>query len=185
MKSRILLPAILLAAATSVYAQPSGSVDDDDNSEAEIGGPEATSMLKIHLQDVVGVIVTQSPDLAKAKFDRTIAKDQAEAERRNQAWVMSASTSYSQNGIADHVEAPPWSVVEQDTFQGTVGLGRNLPTGGSVSLEVGVQHQHTEYNVLDTLQNMTTTASSTGAGSGSSVPDENAYSINSHVQITW
>jgi outer membrane protein TolC len=186
MKSRILLPAILLAAATSVYAQPSGSVDDDDTSEAEIGGPEATSMLKIHLADVVGVIVTQSPDLAKAKFDRTIAKDQAEAERRNQSWVVSASTSYSQNGIADHVEAPPWSVVEQDTLQGTIGIGRNLPTGGSISIEGGMQHQHTEYNVLDTLQNMTAAdAASSGSGAGSGVPNEDAYSINSHFQVTW
>src|SRR4051812_17057755 len=119
MKSRIFLPAILLAAATSVYAQPTTGVDDDD-SETELGGPEANAMLKIHLQDIVGVIVTQSPDLARAKFDRTIAKDQAEAERRGQAWVVSANAGYSQNGIADHVEAPPWSVVEQDTLQGTI-----------------------------------------------------------------
>jgi outer membrane protein TolC len=184
MKSRILLPAILLAAATSVYAQPSTSVDDDDTSEAEIGGPEATSMLKIHLQDVVGVIVTQSPDLAKAKFDRTIAKDQAAAERRGQEWVASATANYSQNGIADHVEAPPWSVVEQDTVQGTIGIGRNLPTGGSISFEVGVQSQHTEYNVLDTLQNMTSTDATTGTTMGSAAPSEDAFSINSHVQFT-
>jgi outer membrane protein TolC len=159
-------------------------VDDDDASERDIGGPEATSMLKIHLGDVVGVIVTQSPDLAKAKFDRAIAKDQAEAERRGQAWVATASANYSQNGIADHVEAPPYSVVEQDTLQGTIGIGRNLPTGGSISFEVGVQHQHTEYNILDTLQNMTSTdAASTGTGSN--VPTaEDAYSINSHVQLT-
>jgi outer membrane protein len=188
MKSRILLPAILLAAATSVYAQPSTSVDDDDTSDAEIGGPEATSMLKIHLADVVGVIVTQSPDLAKARFDRTIAKDQAAAERRGQEWVASATANYSQNGIADHVEAPPWSVVEQDTVQGTIGIGRNLPTGGSISLEFGVQSQHTEYNVLDTLQNMTstdaTTTGTTGTTTGSAAPSEDAFSINSHVQFT-
>lgn len=185
MKSRILLPAILLAAATSVYAQPSGSVDDDD-SDAEIGGPEATTMLKIHLGDVVGVIVTQSPDLARAKFDRTIAKDTAEASRRDQAWVLSFTSSYSQNGIADHVEAPPYSVVEQDTLLGTLGLGRNLPTGGSISVEVGAQHQHTEYNILDTLQNMTATnASSTGTTTGSGAPtSEDAFSINSHAQLS-
>ena len=183
MKSRIFLPAVLLAAATSVYAQPSASVDDDD--DADIGGPESTSMLKIRLNDVVGVIVTQSPDLARAKFDRTIAKDQAEAERRNQAWVVSANASYSQNGIADHVEAPPYSVVEQDTLLGTIGLGRNLPTGGSLSFEVGAQHQHTEYNILDTLQNMTSAAASTGSGSGNAPTSEDAYSINSHAQLTF
>ena len=183
MKSRILLPAILLAAATSVYAQP--SADDSDDGTSDVGGPEANSMLKIHLNDVVGVIITQSPDLARAKFDRTIAKDQAEAERRNQAWVVSANASYSQNGIADHVEAPPYSVVEQDTLLGTIGLGRNLPTGGSISFEVGAQHQHTEYNILDTLQNMTSTdASSTGSGSGAAPTSEDAFSINSHAQVT-
>jgi outer membrane protein TolC len=185
MKSRIFLPAILLAAATSVHAQPGGQrdVDGSDDSEVDIGGPEATSMLKIHLNEVVAVIVTQSPDLARAKFDRIIARDQAEAERKGQAWVATASANYSQNGIADHVEAPPWSVVEQDTLTGTVGIGRNLPTGGTLSFEIGGAHQHTEYNVLDTLQNMTTTAMA-GSGSGTQPPDEDAYSITSHASMT-
>jgi outer membrane protein TolC len=187
MKSRIFLPTILLAAATSVYAQPSGQrdVDGSDDVDMDVGGPEASSMLKIHLNEVVGVLVTQSPDLARAKFDRTIARDQAEAARKDQAWVATASTNYSQNGIADHVEAPPWSVVEQDTLTGTVGIGRNLPTGGTFSVEVGGAHQHTEYNVLDTLQNMTSTATSmTGSGSNAPVPDEDAYSITSHASMT-
>lgn len=185
MKSRIFLPAILLAAATSVYAQPTGQrdVDGSDDAEADVGGPEASSMLKIHLNEVVGVIVTQSPDLARAKFDRTIARDQAEAERRGQAWVATAAANYSQNGIADHVEAPPWSVVEQDTVSGTIGIGRNLPTGGTLSFELGGAHQHTEYNVLDTLQNMTSAMG--GSGSGTQQPDEDAYSITSHASFTF
>jgi outer membrane protein len=191
MKSRMFLPAIVSAfgaAAASVYAQPAAVDVDSDDSDAEVGAPESSSQLKLHLNDVVAVIVTQSPDLARAKFDRTIAKDTADAERRGQAWVVTANTSYAGNGIADHVEAPPYSVVSQETLQGTVGLGRNLPTGGSISFEVGVAHQHTEYNILDTLQNMTSTAASTtgmGSGSSSLPTDEDAYSINSHAQITF
>ena len=192
MKSRIILPAILLAAATTVYAQPSGTRDpdpSDDQEEIDLGGPEAKQMLPVHLQSLIEAVINLSPDLAKARVDRTVARDAAEAERRNQAWVMSANASYAQNGIADHVEAPPYSVVEQDTINGTLGLGRNLPTGGQVSFEFGVQHQHTEYNILDTIANMSgtssaTTTGTTGMGSGSVPPDEDAFNITSHAQIS-
>ena len=186
MKSRILLPAILLAAATSAYAQPSGERDADaadDQEEIDLGGPEAKQMLPVHLQSLIEAVINLSPDLAKARVDRKIAHDTAEYERRNQAWVMSASAGYSQNGISDHVEAPPYSIVEQDTLSSTLGLGRNLPTGGSLSVEVGLQHQHTEYNILDTLSAMTA-ASSPGAGSGSTPTEEDAYNITSHAQIS-
>ncbi|HET9993207.1 MAG TPA: TolC family protein [Kofleriaceae bacterium] len=191
MKSRIFLPAILLAAATSAYAQPSGERDadpSDDQTEVDLGGPEAKQMLPVHLQNLIEAVVNLSPDLAKARADRTIARDTAEFERRNQQWVMSAQAGYAQNGIADHVQAPPYSVVEQDTINGTVGLGRNLPTGGSISFEGGIQHQHTEYNILDTLANMTSTSNATtgtGSGSGGMPTDEDAYSITSHLQVTY
>jgi outer membrane protein TolC len=191
MKSRFFLPAILLAAATSAYAQPSGERDadpSDDQAEIDLGGPEAKQMLPVHLQNLIEAVVNLSPDLAKARTDRKIARDTAEFERRNQAWVATANSSYAQNGIADHVEAPPYSVVEQDTINFTLGLGRNLPTGGSFSVEAGAQHQHTEYNILDTISNMSgaSTAATTGMGAGSGVPtEEDAYNITSHVQATY
>jgi len=193
MKSRIILPAILLAAATSAYAQPSGTRDpdpSDDQEEIDLGGPEAKQMLPVHLQSLIEAVINLSPDLAKARVDRKVARDTAEYERRNQAWVASANVSYGRNGIADHVEAPPWSIVSQDTLNGTVGLGRNLPTGGSLSFEVGAQQQHTEYNVLDTLANLTGTSNNTttgaaGTGSGSMPTSEEAYNITSHAQFTY
>src|SRR6185312_8324418 len=190
MKSRIFLPAILLAAATTAHAQPSGERDadpSDDQSEVDLGGPEAKQMLPVHLANLIEAVVNLSPDLAKARADRKIARDTADYERRNQAWVVSSNVSYAQNGIADHVEAPPYSIVSQDTINGTVGLGRNLPTGGSLSVEFGVQHQHTEYNILDTIANMTgSSAATTGTGAGSNMPtDEDAYNITSHAQVTY
>ncbi len=182
MQSRIIFSAVLFAAVTTANAQP--SADDDD---ADVGGPEAKNALPIQINEVVTAIINLSPDLARARTDRTIAKLTAEAERKNQAWVVSANASFNQNGIADHVEAPPYSVVEQDTLSGTLGLGRNLPTGGSIQLETGIQHQHTEYNVYSTLQGLTssnaTTTTGVGSGSGSVPPSEDAYQITSHVQL--
>ncbi|CAN5536535.1 hypothetical protein BH11MYX1_BH11MYX1_08550 [soil metagenome] len=177
MNSRIIFSAVLVAAATTAYAQP--AADDDD---AEVGGPEAKNALPIQISEVVSAIINLSPDLARARTDRSIAKLTAEAQRKNQAWVVSANAGYQQNGIADHVEAPPYSVVEQDTLSGTLGLGRNLPTGGSIQLETGIQHQHTEYNVYNTLQGLTA-ANATGSGSGSAPPTEDAFQITSHVQL--
>lgn len=195
MKSRIFLPAISFAAwaaATSAYAQPSGERDadpSDDQTDVDLGGPEAKQMLPVHLQNLIEAVINLSPDLAKSRADRSIARDTAEFERRNQQWVVSAQASYAQNGIADHVEAPPYSVVEQDTIDATLGFGRNLPTGGSISFEVGAQHQHTEYNILDTLANMTGTANATttgtGSGSGNMPTEEDAFAITSHAQLTF
>ncbi|MEP6859530.1 MAG: TolC family protein [Deltaproteobacteria bacterium] len=193
MKSRIFLPAILLAAASTVsiaYGQPSGERDadpSDDQAEVDLGGPEAKQMLPVHLANLIEAVISLSPDLAKARVDRKVARDTAEYERRNQAVVLSVNAGYAQNGIADHVEAPPYSVVEQGTATGTVGVGRNLPTGGSLSFEVGVQHQHTEYNILDTIANMTTASNTpTGTGTGSGMPtNEEAYNITSHAQVTY
>lgn len=195
MKSRIFLPAILLAAAATApiaYGQPSGERDadpSDDQSEVDLGGPEAKQMLPVHLANLIEAVVNLSPDLAKARVDRKVARDTADYERRNQAWVASSNISYAQNGIADHVEAPPYSVVSQGTINGTLGLGRNLPTGGSISVEFGVQHQHTEYNILDTIANMTGSSAATtgtGTGAGSNMPtEEDAYNITSHAQFTY
>src|SRR3569832_2444058 len=117
MKSRILLPAILLAAATSAYAQPSGERDADaadDQEEIDLGGPEAKQMLPVHLQSLIEAVINLSPDLAKARIDRKITHDTAEYERRNQACLMSAIAVYSQNGIAGRGGAPPGAGGRQD-----------------------------------------------------------------------
>lgn len=187
MKSRIILSTILLAAAGSVYAQPSGQRDADADAsvEVDVGGPEAKAMLPVKLDKIIEAVVSLSPDLAKARADRTIAKASAEAERRDQAWVFTANTSYAQNGMADHVQAPPYAVVEQDTIQGNVGLQKKLPTGGQLKFEVGSQHQHTEYNILNTLLNSTQPAEN-GSGGGSGMPtSEDAWNIQSHASIAY
>jgi len=178
------MSSILLAAAGSVYAQPSGQRDADADADVEVdvAGPEAKAMLPVKLDKIIEAVVSLSPDLAKARVDRTVAHAAAEAERRDQAWVMTANTSYAQNGVADHTEAPPYSIVEQDTLQANIGLGRKLPTGGQLKFELGTQHQHTEYDITN---NLVSTAAN-GGGSGSDMPaSEEAWNIQSKASIQF
>src|SRR3978361_1132700 len=105
MKSRIFLPAISFAAwavASTMYAQPSGAQPrgerdadpSDDQAEVDLGGPEAKQMLPVHLSNLIEAVISLSPDLAKARVDRKVARDTAEYERRNQAVVLSVNASY-------------------------------------------------------------------------------------------
>jgi outer membrane protein TolC len=184
MKSRIVLAAALWTVATA-HAQP-GATEPTTEPTVDPGeGPEANAMMPINLDQVIEVAVRVSPNVARARIDRTVANHQAAGERRAQAWTMTANTSFSQSGIADHVEAPPYSVVEQDTLAADVGMQRALPTGGQLQFGVGVEHKHTEYSLLDTL--LTQTAQQqTGMGMGSNMPtDEDAYQIQSSVKVTY
>jgi len=125
---------------------PRGAVADDDD------GPEARAQLPIRLDDLIETAVRLSPDLMRARIDRSAAAAAADGERRAQAWIVSSDVQYSRSGIADHVEAPPFSVVATDQVAATLGVGRALPTGGSVSIQAEAEHSTQEYNVVDTLQ---------------------------------
>ena len=75
-------------------------------------------MLPIKLDDLIDVAVRLAPDLARAKVDRSIAKDAAEGARRDQAWVATSHAEYARSAVADHVEVPPFSVVAEDQVVG-------------------------------------------------------------------
>ena len=77
--------------------------------------------------------------------------DVAAGSRRDQAWVMTSHAEYSRSAAADHVEVPPFSVVAQDQVSGGVGIAKNLPTGGQLSVEADLAHTNVEYNVYDRL----------------------------------
>ena len=137
-------------------AEPSGGERPDDRDDAssddEPGdGPEAKAMLPVKLDDLIEAAVNRAPDLARAKVDRVAAIDTAAGARRDQAWIVQSHAEYSRSAVADHVEVPPFSVVAQDQVSGGVGLAKNLPTGGSLSVEADLAHTTTEYNVYDRL----------------------------------
>jgi hypothetical protein len=174
MRSRTLLALALwsLLAPRAAVAQPGAQPSDRDDDDSEPSdGPEAQAVLPIHIDDLIDVAVRLSPDLARARNDRTVAGHTAAGEHRSQAWIFAANVQYSRDATADHVEAPPYSVVADDKLSGTVGLSRNLPTGGSVQFQLGLQHQTSEYNITDTLQQQLTSTQSM-SGSGMQPPDE-------------
>jgi cobalt-zinc-cadmium efflux system outer membrane protein len=146
---RMMRRTILAAAIWSsvAYAQPPHEVPSSDDSD----GPEARSMLPIRLDDVIEVAVRQAPDLMRAKIDRVAALDAAEGQGRAQAWILSSAANLTRSGVADHTEVAPSAVVSEDTIGVSLGIGRNLPTGGSFSLELGVQHTKQEFNAVTGL----------------------------------
>lgn len=174
MTSRAFLVAALTAAvvgpASARPRHPDRSNDDapssDDGDDIPAAGPEARAMMPVKIDDLIEIAVRLSPDLARAKSDRLAAKHAAGASEQPQAWVLTSGVQYTRSGIADSVEAPPFSVVATDRLEGQLGLGRNLASGGAVSLEADVSHATQEYSVLDTLQNAPAVQTQAGGGGG-------------------
>ncbi|HEX4450225.1 MAG TPA: TolC family protein [Kofleriaceae bacterium] len=191
MKTPIIIATVLGAAIAN--AQPGASVDQDGNGVADeddlTGGTEAKAMLPVKLEDIILVAVRLSPDLARARIDRTTAFHTAAAARHTLAWNLTFNAGGNMNGTGDQVEVPVGGVVEQDTLSAAVGLGTNFSTGGSFSINAGVQHQHTQYSLVDTI--LTSSAASmssvgSGATSTSNLPqNEDAYNVQTSTGITF
>ncbi|HEY5935943.1 MAG TPA: TolC family protein [Kofleriaceae bacterium] len=113
-------------------------VAQEPEEEDDGDGSEAKSVAVIKLDDLIEVAVTQSPDLARAKADRSNAKGQAEASRKDQSWMLSADATYQRDAVSGQVEVGAFQVVSEEKIGGKVGLGRNLPTGGNFSIELGI-----------------------------------------------
>lgn len=125
----------------SPSAAPAAPADDDGD------GPEARGVALFKLDDIIEVAVRLSPDIARARADREIARESAGAAGKDQAWVMSASANFQRDAIG--ADTPdnrlvPLTPLSTDKYVGTLGLGRNLPTGGNVSVELGLSHERQE-----------------------------------------
>lgn len=106
------------------------SVEDSD-------GPEAQAVLPVKLDDLIEVAVRLSPELARAKADRTIAKGGAGAARKEQSWILGAEANYAINAVSREVEVEPFQSVREDQAKAALTLGRKLPTGGFFGVELG------------------------------------------------
>jgi outer membrane protein TolC len=158
--NKLVIAISAVLAAQPLYAQPPGAHAHDDDGD----GPEARSALPITIDELVEVAVRLSPDLARAKIDRVAARAAAEGQGRNQAWVLTSTATYSRSATNDSQDVAPFAVVAEDSIGGSIGLGRNLPTGGSLSVELGAQHTTSEYNIVTGLTNP---MAQVGVGSGS------------------
>jgi outer membrane protein TolC len=193
MKTPIILATILGAAIAN--AQPGAQIDQDGNGiitddDDLLGGTEAKAMLPIKLEDIILVAIRLSPDLARARIDRTTAFHQAAAARHTQAWNLTFNVGGNMNGTGDQVEVPVGGVVEQDTLSASLGLGTNFSSGGSFSINAGVQHQHTQYSLVDTILESSASTMSTATGSGSTssagLPqNEDAYNVQTSIGVTY
>ena len=110
----------------------------DVESTEDGDGPEAQAVLPIKLDDLIEVAVRLSPELARAKADRTIARGGAGAARKEQSWLLGAEASYAINAVSREVEVEPFQSVREDQAKAALTLSRRLPTGGFFGVELGM-----------------------------------------------
>ena len=167
MRTRSFLVAAALGTLGSLVLAPATAVaDDDEEGEFEGDGPEAEAVAVFDLDTLINVSVRKSPALARAKTDRDAAKGQAGAARASQQWVMTMGAQYKSNAVGGQVKVAPFGEVQQDQITGSVGLGRNLPTGGMLQMELGLGHTTTEIDVPEGLQPDGTMGSTAATTSG-------------------
>jgi outer membrane protein len=156
MKRFSLLVAAVLGALNSVpaAAQPRGRAQADTGTSPSVpddeDGPEAKGVALFKLDDLIEVAVRLSPDVARARTDREIGRHAADASRKDQSWVLSASANAEVDALgADTPDTllQPLQVLKDNKITGTIGLGRNLPTGGNIAFELGLLHETRELNV--------------------------------------
>jgi outer membrane protein TolC len=152
--------------------RPAARVAEIEETE-DSDGPEAQAVLPVKLDDLIEVAVRLSPELARSKADRSVAKGSAGAARKDQSWVLGAEASYGINAVSREVAVEPFQTVREDQAKAALTLGRRLPTGGSIGVEVGMTRVGKEIAIpqeyLDAIQAGQPAQGAQGQGQ---VPDE-------------
>lgn len=130
---------------------------DDDDAPAKPVKKKVTTALDdisavpIKLDEILEAAVGGSPDLAKARSDRSIAEGEAGAAERAQEWHLGGELDYNRQSQADHTDVAPFQTVGDDKITAQLSLGRRLPTGGEVSFQFQVIRDVTEIYVPSEL----------------------------------
>jgi outer membrane protein TolC len=103
----------------------------------------------VTIDDLVAVAVRLSPDLARARVERYVAAEEADAAKKPMAWIVTSGADYKRMAIGYDVDVKPFDVVAQQTIAANVGIGRRLPTGGSIQLGVGLARTEQELDIQD------------------------------------
>lgn len=108
--------------------------DKDDDQD----GPEATSVLPIKLAALIEVAVRLSPELALSKNDRLVARGKADASRKDQEWVVGANGKLERYAFSPDVDVGAFQTAAENKLTASLSINRNLPTGGSIGLEISI-----------------------------------------------
>ena len=138
------LPAAAQPRGRSQADTASAPADDDGD------GPEAKGVATFKLNDIISVAVRLSPDLAHAVTTRDAARQDAVAAGKDQAWHLTASANVEVDALGADTPSDaiaPLTPLSTQKISGTLGLGRKLPTGGELDVQLGITAQHQELNV--------------------------------------
>jgi outer membrane protein TolC len=133
--------------ANGPSAAPAAAPADDDD---EGDGPEAKAVATFKLDDIIKVAVRLSPSLARAVTSREAARQEVVAAGADQAFHLTANANIEIDALGADTPSDaiaPLTPLSTQKITGSVGLGRKLPTGGQIGVELGVTAQHQELNV--------------------------------------
>jgi outer membrane protein TolC len=138
MTVRKYLATLLLASAAiaPAYAQP------EEKEESE--GPEADTATVFDLDRIIQVAIQQAPDLSRAKLEREAAQGAAGAAQAEQQWQLKMGGEYKRNYKGEEADVGLFQPVDVRTLQTYLGLGRSLPTGARLDLEVSAGQTYKE-----------------------------------------
>jgi outer membrane protein TolC len=156
-----------------------------DIEAADDDGPEAQAVLPVKLDELIDVAVRLSPELARAKAERAIAKGGAGAARKEQSWILGADASYAINAVSREVAVSPLAPVRQNDTKASLSLGRKLPTGGAVSVELGMTRGTGEIAIpQEYLDAINGTASQAPGQTPGEVPEEHFERDQAYAKLT-
>ncbi len=108
-------------------------------------GVEGIATFDVTLDELIDATIRASPELARTKSDRAVAKGKAGAARADQQWTAKADLTYDRFAVGGDVEnVEPQQVVDQRQFKSSLTLGRNVPTGGNFSVQLGFERTQVE-----------------------------------------
>ena len=131
--------AVLLPAGALAQVAPNPITDPVTAEEAN-----RAPVRSLRLTEVLGVAVRQNPTLAASAIDVAIAESDILAAYGIDDWVIAAELQGSTTR-SPRIEGNPVQLVADDSLQLSVGVSRDLPSGGSFALEAGTSWRGSDY----------------------------------------
>ncbi len=141
MTVRTYVASLLLASAAlaPAYAKPDEDEEDDGD------GVEADTATVFDLDRIIQIAFQQAPEFSRAKLEREAAQGAAGAARAEQQWQLRLGGEYKRNWKGYEADVGLFQPVDTRTLQTYLALGRGLPTGARLDLEVSAGQTYNEF----------------------------------------